>query len=191
MKYLKQRDERGFTLVEIAIVLVIIGLLLGGVMKGQTLIQQAKVKNVMNQVDGYRAAIMGFYDRYGMLPGDENNPNIPAFDTNNGNFSGQIQGNAERFYMFQDLQLAGFISGNYTGVNVASHAFGDQLYLAWFGNPAGAPTGHYFRLDNLPWDVALEIDMKLDDGIYNTGSVVGTADYTVGNGTIPIFYLKL
>src|SRR6476620_3558482 len=72
-----KRYARGFTLIEIAIVLVIIGLLLGGVLKGQELITGARVRNLISQQDGIKAAFFGFQDRYRALPGD-----YAAADTN-------------------------------------------------------------------------------------------------------------
>src|SRR5476651_1832312 len=65
--------QTGFTLVEIAIVLVIIGLLLGGILKGQEMITQAKIKNVVNDFNGITAAMNSYQDRYRALPGDELN----------------------------------------------------------------------------------------------------------------------
>ncbi|MGH8650283.1 MAG: prepilin-type N-terminal cleavage/methylation domain-containing protein, partial [Burkholderiales bacterium] len=64
------RKQTGFTLIEIAIVLVIIGLLLGGVLKGQELITSARVRNLISQQDGVKAAYFGFLDRFRSLPGD-------------------------------------------------------------------------------------------------------------------------
>ena len=64
------RKQQGFTLIEIAIVLVIIGLLLGGILQGQSLINSARVRNLISQVDGVKAAFYGFQDRYRALPGD-------------------------------------------------------------------------------------------------------------------------
>src|SRR4051812_7793743 len=64
------RKQQGFTLIEIAIVLVIIGLLLGGVLKGQELINAARVRNVAAQLDGVKIAYLGFQDRYRQFPGD-------------------------------------------------------------------------------------------------------------------------
>ncbi len=193
MKYLKQKDERGFTLVEIAIVLVIIGLLLGGVLKGQALVQQARVKNIISTIDGLRAATMGFYDRYGQLPGDENMAGIPDGDGNEGNRNGQINNPAEAFMLYEDLQLAGFISGSYNGTtDYLAHAFGDQIWLYWVNPPGPAtPTNHWFRLDNLPWEVALEIDLKLDDGDRNTGSVVASENYVPASANIGQVYILL
>src|ERR1041385_5964966 len=62
---------RGFTLVEIAIVLVIVGLLLGGILKGQEMITQAKIKNVISDFSGISAAYHGYVDRYKKIPGDD------------------------------------------------------------------------------------------------------------------------
>jgi len=67
------KKTQGFTLVEIAIVLVIIGLLLGGILKGQEMITQAKIKNVIADMSGVSAAMYGYQDRYRALPGDDKN----------------------------------------------------------------------------------------------------------------------
>src|SRR5690349_24488743 len=89
------KHESGFTLIEIAIVLVIIGLLLGGVLKGQELITGARVRNFIQQQDGVKAAYFGFLDRYRALPGDYSGAgaNINGINTanatcNNGNGNG-------------------------------------------------------------------------------------------------------
>src|SRR5438874_5633541 len=65
------KRQQGFTLVEIAIVLVIIGLLLGGILKGQEMITQAKIKNVIADFSGVSAAYHGYQDRYRSIPGDD------------------------------------------------------------------------------------------------------------------------
>src|SRR5215510_7018073 len=63
--------QAGFTLVEIAIVLVIIGLLLGGILKGQEMITQARIKNIVNDFNGITAAYFSYQDRYRAIPGDD------------------------------------------------------------------------------------------------------------------------
>ncbi len=68
MKRLQQ--QKGFTLVELAIVLTIIGLLIGGILKGQQLITNARVTAQMAQVQGVEAATTTFNDTYQGLPGD-------------------------------------------------------------------------------------------------------------------------
>ena len=66
-----KNNQKGFTLVEIAIVLVIIGLLLGGILKGQEMIIQAKIKNAITDFSGVSAAYFGYQDRYRATPGDD------------------------------------------------------------------------------------------------------------------------
>jgi prepilin-type N-terminal cleavage/methylation domain-containing protein len=74
-KIMKSR-QAGFTLVEIAIVLVIIGLLLGGVLKGQELINSAKVKNFATDFRNIPLFIYGYQDKYKALPGDHNTASV-------------------------------------------------------------------------------------------------------------------
>ena len=113
--------QQGFTLIEIAIVLVIIGLLLGGVLKGQELITSARVRNLISQQEGVKAAYFGFLDRYRALPGD-----YSAASTNingavaNGNNNGQITALGvalatidEDIAAWEHLSKAGFINGSY------------------------------------------------------------------------------
>ena len=65
-----RRCQQGYTLVEIGVVLVIIGLLLGAVLKGQELIASARVNKLIGDMTGYKAAVTLFQDRYRMVPGD-------------------------------------------------------------------------------------------------------------------------
>jgi len=179
--------QAGFTLVEIAIVMVIIGLLIGGVLKGQAMVQNAKVKRVVKQTDEIRAAVMAFYDKYGVYPGDENLAPIPPGTDAEGNGNGQIAG-TEVYEMYRDLQLAELISGNYNGTsNLPKHAFGGDMDLTWV-DPGPGEAKHYFRFYNLPAEVCLEIDMKYDDGANGTGSILGSEAYTPGN-TVGTFYM--
>src|SRR5882724_8938540 len=88
---MNRNKNQGFTLIEIAIVLVIIGLLLGGVLKGQELITSARVRNLISQQDGVKAAFFGFQDRFRALPGDYAQATVNIVGvTQNGNGNGQI-----------------------------------------------------------------------------------------------------
>jgi prepilin-type N-terminal cleavage/methylation domain-containing protein len=126
----------GFTLVELSIVLVILGLLVGGVLTGQSLIRAAELRSVTTQYNGYLTAVNSFKDKYFALPGDMTNAQsfwgvahaTPATcvttvgtgtQTCNGNGDGQIYpstGSDEWFRSWQHLASAGLIEGTYTGV---------------------------------------------------------------------------
>ncbi len=65
------KKQKGFTLVEIAIVLVIVGLLIGGVMKGQEMINNTKLKRIQTDNAGIAAVMLFYRDRYMQIPGDD------------------------------------------------------------------------------------------------------------------------
>src|SRR5882757_5071306 len=90
----RSSTEAGFTLVEIAIVLVIIGLLLGGILKGQEMITQARIKNIVNDFNGITVAVTSYQDRYRAIPGDDLNASVRWTTQNpaNGNGDGVIAG---------------------------------------------------------------------------------------------------
>jgi prepilin-type N-terminal cleavage/methylation domain-containing protein len=73
-KPIKQTSQAGFTLVELAIVMIIIGLLIAGVLKGQELIGNARVTATVAQIKGIDAATSTFKDTYAALPGDITTP---------------------------------------------------------------------------------------------------------------------
>ena len=101
---MSKTKQSGFTLIEIAIVLVIIGLLLGGVLKGQELITSARVRNIADQNSGVQAAYYGFIDRYRQVPGDWPVVNavqaIPGVTTG-GDASGRLDDSGGDFYAAQ------------------------------------------------------------------------------------------
>ena len=122
-------NEGGFTLIEIAIVVVIIGLLLGGILKGQEMIRNARSHNLADQGNAVKAAVLGFQDRYAAYPGDYANAedNIPNVGTgNDGNGNSRIGNDPddtedgadtdrqnEIVYAWEHLARSGFISGNF------------------------------------------------------------------------------
>ncbi len=169
----------GFTLVEVAIVMVIIGLLIGGVLKGQAMISNARVKKIVKQADEVRAAVMAFYDKYGMYPGDESEALIPPGTDTEGDGDGMVE-TAEDEDLWLDLRLAGLISGTYNGTSdYPQHAYDGDVKMYWM-DPGPGDAEHTISFGGLPALIGLEIDMKYDDGVYNTGTIAASAAYTDG-----------
>lgn len=82
-------QRSGFTLIELSIVLVIIGLIVGGIVVGRGLIETAESRRLITAVQNYRTAILAFKMKYGCLPGDCTNATT-FFTTGNGNGDGRI-----------------------------------------------------------------------------------------------------
>ncbi len=105
---LKIKQQQGFTLVELAIVLVIIGLLIGGILKGEQLMQDSRVAATVSQIKGIEAGTTNFRDVYGGLPGDLKNSNIKIPGCVSGNVvcdsadsDGSVGGIAWNMYEYQ------------------------------------------------------------------------------------------
>ena len=190
--------QTGFTLVEIAIVLVIIGLLLGGILKGQEMITQAKIKNVVADFSGVSAAYYGYQDRYRAIPGDDAGANTrwtsatpPAVQGNgNGTVTGTWNnGNVvcttavESCSWWHHLRLAGFVSGSGTLLpfNAVTGLLGVQTGDGVGATPTlgtnaaglGGFSGLIVCSGNLPDKIAIATDTQMDDGVPISGTVRG------------------
>jgi prepilin-type N-terminal cleavage/methylation domain-containing protein len=197
--------QTGFTLVEIAIVLVIIGLLLGGVLKGQELIFNSKVKATFNLTREISAAVNSYLDRYGQLPGDDNQaatrfPSavpLPVNGPSNGTipFTNCTAGTAtgvacEALY---DMRLAGFISG--TGLYSVKTPFGGWADLGLGSNFAGATFGSApalgFYATGMSYKAASAIDTSFDDSNPATGSwrcnTLATYNMSIPDQNVPSY----
>jgi prepilin-type N-terminal cleavage/methylation domain-containing protein len=171
--HLPQRQS-GFTLIEIAIVLVIIGLLLGGILKGQELITSARVRNIIAQLDGTKAAVFGFQDRYRALPGDFNKASTQITGASkDGNGDGQIKDD-EVIAVWDHLSHAGFINGTYVfnategPTTTPNNPYGARLQLIYdksYADEVGATERTNLKTGpQIPVAILAEIDRKIDDG---------------------------
>lgn len=194
--------QSGFTLVEIAIVLVIIGLLLGGVLKGQELITGSKAKATVADQKAMLAAMISYTDRFKTLAGDDagaaarfplaacGNAGVACI---NGNGNGQLTGAwnlvapaaptaaaNENTIAWQHLRAAGFIAQGDGTIfsnprNNAGGIIGMQNGIVYIGQPA---TGTSIAFGAVPSNVAQALDSSYDDGFANLGQWRNAANGT-------------
>lgn len=192
-------QQQGFTLVEIAIVLVIIGLLLGGVMKGQELINSAKVKNMATDFRNVQVMIYGYQDKFKKMPGDDDGavtrftPNLTSGHAGNGN--GIIQGQwnetdpaaatngNESVLVWEHLRRANLASGSTdfstqaaATASLPTNSEGGRFGLSGL-KPITSMTGGTFYAcsDSIDGKFATMLDLALDDGKPDSGSVQAVA----------------
>ena len=188
---MKSRMQKGFTLVEIAIVLVIVGLLIGGVLKGQEMITNAKLKRIESDNAGIAAAMFSYQDRYLQLPGDDNNATSRFSDYSgtsyNGNGDGTVDGvwNAnnipdlsdppsgsgtpvETDFFFAHLRAAGLVPGSALDASKPTNAYGGLIGIQ---DGADCISGHVTIFGTIEGPIASIIESRLDDGDANKGRI--------------------
>ena len=173
----KKNRQKGFTLVELAIAMGIIGLLVGGVLKGRAMVENAKYKKIYNDCISYTAAIISYKDATGVLPGDEDNQNFPAIDGHEGDNNGNLAGIPECSNLFEDLVNAGYTTQrptNYAGYPI--HVYGKETRI-WHAIVFGR-RGLYLWFYHLPIRAIAAIDRRYDDGIWNTGTIMCENDWS-------------
>jgi len=204
MKRQMKSQQSGFTLVEIAIVLVIIGLLLGGILKGQELINSAKVKNLANDFRVIPTYIYAYQDKFKALPGDDVSANTHVTGATvatcagclgngviNGNWN-SLTATDESWLFWQHVRLANLAAGPTTWAAAAvgdpyvpKNAVGGQLGIS---SATGAQlqitgmTGTYQVCSaGVLGKFAKQLDIQMDDGNTATGSLRVQDDGTAPN----------
>jgi len=173
------KNQRGFTLIEMSIVLVIIGLIVGGILKGQELIESARQKNMASLYDQVKASQNTFLDRYRALPGDYTRSET-AINENvaNGDGNGYVSGDGEG--PAADIAAIAGVAGNegeflnyFNGI-VASGLFGGGQVTDGTAAPANFSGGaDQSPLPSAPWtNTGLTVTSGIHEG-------EGTNDSTV------------
>jgi len=188
------RRMRGLTLIEMASVLVISGLMLQAVMSGQNLIQSARLQSLSAQQDAIAAAILMFHERYRALPGDYANSlaaipcegvACPGGDENGSIDADSVLGKNEDLLAWTQLSAAGFLNGFFrietittvtpSPQNSPQNVFGGFLQFAH--DARWGPSGNTVRRLNaktgnqLPVALVAALDRRVDDGRAGSGRV--------------------
>ena len=212
MKYLGVviSNRRGFTVLEVAIVFVIIGILLGAIVKGQEMIKTAKIKRLYAQQKELSEAIYAYFERYTYYPGDDPNAYAkwPVLTTTaNGNGNSLIAvgiastapntacsaAGTEQCNLWGALRQAGLYSGN--GFAAPRHIFGGSIAVTYY-NVSGWTTNplltHWIAFRQVPTEVAQSLDIQYDDGNWQTGNIRAGEAYSTTSGAITSWlYFKL
>ena len=191
-------QQSGFTLVEIAIVLVIIGLLLGGILKGQELINSAKVKNLANDFRVIPTYIYAYQDKYKALPGDDSAAKAhlgatPCADPcANGGGNGVINGawnsvtaTDESWQFWGHVRIANLAAGPttwtaaalsdpYAPKNAVGGALGVNSPITGQVFITGMTGTYQVCSGGIQGKFAKQLDIQMDDGNTATGSMRAT-----------------
>ena len=192
--------QTGFTLIELAIVLVIIGLLLGGVLRGQELINSAKVKNMANDFRSIPVYIYGYQDKFKAFPGDDKAATTHVAATTNGNGNGALEGSwfnnlastSEAYQFWQHVRLANLAPGATNATNPdwrPTNADGNPIGImagtnsitatAMLDGAGAAIKGSYIICSQgLLGKYVTQLDTNIDDGNSATGSMLAAKTNT-------------
>lgn len=186
-----KNKQGGFTLVEIAIVLVIIGLLLGGVLKGQELINSAKVKNFASDFRNIPLFIYGYQDKFKAIPGDDTRATTNVTASKNGDGDGLIDGvwnsdtvTDESILFWEHVRRANLaagptaLSGTTAAAFVPTNADGNRIGIQSGATPSivGLNGTYVVCSQSILGKFVKQLDITMDDGNTATGSMMAMAN---------------
>ncbi len=198
------RPERGFTLLDIVLVMAISGLVVQAVVYGQSLIESARVQALVAQQGAVTAALLAFQDRFRAWPGDYGNRQATIYCEGSpcpgGNDNGLIEADRhEDIIAWTQLSAAGFLNDYFrmespetttpSPGNTPRNVFGGYMHIgsdAWWGSSRNAASRLNAKAGNhVPVAVLAEIDRRIDDGRPLTGSFQFSS-YSAGDDEPPI-----
>ncbi len=190
--------QHGFTLVELAVVLVIIGLLVGGIMVGQDMIKSSEIRATIKQWEGYNAAVNTFRDKFAYLPGDINQAKALQYglydrtavaSPGNGDGNGLLQAcsatsaagllaGCETIAIWRDLNSMNLVDGNFVLAGTALAAITTANLPLYFPE-AALGRGNYwvaFSADGKNWLQLTGIDSVSALGAYTLNLALSPAE---------------
>ncbi len=200
---MKTHDKKaGFSLIELSIVLVIIGLLIGGVLAGQSLMRSAELRAFSTEYQRYTSAVLAFRNKYNAIPGDMSNATTywgtdtngcPGVNTTtmrghtttcDGDGNSMIEPSAassnEMFRFWQHLSNAGMIEGRFSGITGDFSVGSNIAYTAGLNIPKS-------RLADAQWTVTYVGSRNIASGFYFDGEYDNAYIFGKGiDGTQPV-----
>lgn len=181
-------QQKGFSLLELAIALAVLAVLSGGVLKGRELLKSAKVQAVVTDLGSIETALSAFQARYAALPGDFQAASGAGLGSTNGDANGAIDSGLETGAVFKQLQASGFLQGEFREIELTADAcptstclktpFGDSYIVNSTMEGANTPAGalNVYLGSQIPASQLAEIDRKIDDGNPTKGALQVQAD---------------
>lgn len=173
------KPQGGFSLIELAIVLVVVGFLLGAVIQGPSVIYNARLERIASDIRDYGRAFLLYYDRYGMYPGDENDRSFPPGDSLNGDHDGLVD-SQEAQNVWQDLANSLGTVRKTSPVRGGRYEFGYMDFGTGYRN--------YISVTNIPNKMAQSLDAKYDEGNALSGNIRASAPYDGGENLVTLYW---